>query len=160
MVTNFLVPPGKVEGYFWEKKKKTQSKYKNLSFSSLSTTHLSTFAFQCCGITADDKLSESLRPQIYSSDPCQHCLHDRLHLAKPKSSFLLTSLLKLLSLWAASFSSGAKHRPYEQTFLPIYLQQPWQKHLPLLAKPTIIFIQTSQHTWHPFQLLSHSQKLD
>lgn len=97
------------------------------------------FTLQLCSITPDDNLSESLRPPIYPSDPLQRCLRGCLHLAEPKSSFLLTSLFKFLSHWAAGYSSGTKHSPHEQTFLPICVQQPQQKRLPLLPMPPIIF---------------------
>lgn len=120
----------------------------NQNFFLLSPFNLRplfTFSLQRCGITPDDKISESLRPLIYPSDPLQHHLPRHLHLAEPKSSFLLTSLFKFLSHWADGFSSGTKHSPCEQTFLPICVQQPQQKWLPLLAKPPIIFPQTSQH---------------
>lgn len=92
------------------------------------------FTHQCCGITPDCKLSEPLGPLIYPSDPLQHCLDGCLHLAEPKSSFLLTSLFKFLSHWAAGFSSRTKHRPHEQTLIPICVQQLWQKQLLLLLK--------------------------
>lgn len=81
------------------------------------------FTHHCCGITPDGKLSEPLGPLIYPSDPLWPCLHGCLHLAEPKSSFLLTSLFKFLSHWAAGFSLGTKHRPLEQTLLPICVQQ-------------------------------------
>jgi len=106
---------------------------KSFLLSSFNLRPLFAFTVQHCGITPDDKLGESLRPPIYPSEPLQHCLRGCLHLAESKFSFLPTSLFKLLSHWATSFSLGTKHSPHEQIFLPICVQKPQQKRLPLLS---------------------------
>lgn len=129
VVIHFLVLTEKIGRCF------LMVKIKTLSFSHVSASgHLFALTHQCCDITSDGKLTEPLGSLIYPSDPLQPCLHGCLHLAEPKSSFLLTSLFKFLSHWAAGFSLGTKHRPLEQTLLPICVQQLWQKQLPLFLK--------------------------
>lgn len=156
MVIDFLVPLGKARGYFL---RKSPGQYQNC-FLPYSFDLRPPFTFTCqhCDIiTPDDKVSESLRSPIHSLYPLQCCPHVCLNLADPKTSFLLTSLFKFLTHWAAGFSLGTKSNYHEQTYLHICVQQPQQKWFPFTPEASHNF---PPDRWHPLRLLPHSQKLD